>query len=513
MLLSPVLGTVQGCTDLDESPVSALTPENFYRTEQEVLAGLAAVYSEMRSPDGALWSYYNLSEITTDEMIVPTRGQDWFDNGRWLEIHRQGWTPTSTSASDDINRVWVDTFRGIARANVVLNALPNVAIANKERVEAELRALRAFYYYLLMDMFGGVPIVTETEIVPRPKNTRTEVFDFVEAELLAAREALPPSWDAGNHGRFTQGAADAILASMYLNAGVFRNENPSATSYNSCATVTTAGGANACQAAVDAVERIFDGGQYSLATDWRSNFEFDNELSPENILVAKHLNRDGLGLTFVQRALHYNQVEPDPWNGFSTLAETYFAFDQNDQRREIFLVGPQVNLDPQSSQFGQPINDRQGARLVYTPDIADETQASEGEGARIMKFPPDPGHVAQNHGNDFTWFRLAEMYLIQAEAELELGNAGTALTLVNTLRARVFEPDEPLAAVDRSVILRERLFELTAEAKRRQDLIRHGLFTAPREFKPQTSPPHVILMPIPQSQIDANPLLVQNPGY
>ncbi|MGH7663811.1 MAG: RagB/SusD family nutrient uptake outer membrane protein [Gemmatimonadaceae bacterium] len=479
--------------------MSSISPENFYRNEDEVLAGLAAVYSEMRSPDGSLWAYYNLSEISTDEMIVPTRGQDWFDNGRWLEIHRQGWSPTSTSGNDDVNRVWVDTFRGIARANVVLGELPNVAVADKDIVEGELRGLRAFYYYLLLDMFGGVPIATTPEIMPRPRSTRAELFQFIEDELLAARELLPPNWPASDHGRFTQGAADAILASMYLNAEVFTGE------------VTTGGltpGQPRWQDAIDAADRILNSGEYSLASDFHSNFIADNELSPENILVAKHLNRPDLGLTFLQRSLHYNQLEPDPWNGFATLAETYYAFDQDDDRTDIFLVGPQFQL-----LTGEPIDNRQGQRLVYTPEIQDATQATEAEGARIVKYPPDPNHVAQNHGNDFAWFRLAEIYLIKAEALFELGNSGAALALVNTVRERSFEPPEPLAAIDSDVILRERLFELTAEAKRRQDLIRHGTYTSGTWAFKQPTDAYRILMPIPQAQMDANPELVQNPGY
>ena len=140
------------------------------------------------------------------------------------------------------------------------------------------------------------------------------------------------------------------------------------------------------------------------------------------------------------------------------------------------------------------------------------TQATEGEGARILKWPPDPAHVSENNGNDFAYFRLGEIYLIKAEAELESGNAAGALALLNTLRARVFSPAKPLLLADRDAILRERLFELTAEAKRRQDLIRFGRYTLAWGFKAATDPSR-ILMPIPLTQIGANPLLTQNPGY
>lgn len=502
LVLSPLVISLQGCTDLEETPISSITPENFYRNEAEVLGGLAAVYAELRG-DGSMWGYYNLSEISTDEMIVPTRGSDWFDNGRWLEIHRQLWGANSGSGLDDVNRIWVDTFRGVARANILLNALENVEVEDEAIVVAELRTLRAFYYYMLMDMFGGVPIVTDTDIKPRPRNTRTEVFEFIEQELQEARADLPASWPPEFHGRMTKGATDAILASIYLNAQVFTG------------TVSTSGlqpGPARWQDAIDAADRVLNSGVYSLATTWRSNFTADNYTSPENILVVKNLNQPGLGLNFLMRALHYNQHSPSPWNGFATLAETYFAFDANDQRRQIFLVGAQVN-----QETGQPVTDRAGAPLFFDPNINDATSATEGEGVRITKWPVDPDHVAENHGNDVAYFRLAEMYLIKAEALNELGNTNQAVNLVNTVRARVFEPDEPLSAAltqatFRAQILNERLFELTAEAKRRQDLIRHNRFTLPWSFKEQREP-YRILMPIPQSQLDTNPLLEQNPGY
>jgi hypothetical protein len=500
VLLGPVLASLPGCTNLDETPSSAITPGNFYRNEAEVLAGLAGVYAQLRN---TLWAYYNLSEITTDEMIVPTRGQDWYDNGRWLEIHRQTWSANSPSALDDINGAWNDAYGGIARANLLLEALQPVTVPNKAAIVAEIRTLRAFYYYMLMDFFGGVPLATTTELVARPRVTRDSLFRFIEAELTAARADLPNSWPAASHGRLTKGAADAILANMYLNAQVFTG------------TVTAAGlqpGPARWQDAVDAADRILNGGVYSLAANWRSNFRSDNFSSPENILVVKHVPQSGLGLNFVMRALHYNQFTPSPWNGFATLAESYNQFDPADGRDSIFLVGPQVNVET-----GAPVNDRAGQPLVFTPSIADANAATEGEGVRIMKWPPDPGHVQQDNGNDVAYFRLGEIYLIKAEAAFELGNTAEALNLINTLRARVFEPDQPLATVDRDVILRERLFELTAEAKRRQDLIRHGKFTnqwstTMLNGKVQREP-YRILFPIPQTQRDANPLLDQNPGY
>jgi hypothetical protein len=504
MLAAPVLLAVPACTDLEENPVSSITPENFFQNEGEVISSLAGVYAQLRP---TLWSYYNLSQVSSDENIVPTRGQDWYDNGVWLELDKHEWAPNSPSGRDNINGGWVDIFTGVVRANALLENMAGVTIANQEAVDAEIRTLRAFYYYQLLDLFGGVPLVTDTELKTRPRNTRTEIFNFVESELKAVRAALPRTRPENEYGRITRGAADALLANLYLNAAVFSKETGvSATAYNSCSTVQI-GGVSACQLAVNYADSILNSGAYQLATNWRSIFTADNSSSKENIFVVNLLNVSGLGTNFLYRALHYNQLSPTPWNGFATIAEVYNAFDPNDARREVFLVGPQINFDN-----GQPAKDRAGNPLVFTVSIANERAASEGEGARIAKWPSDPNHVNEEHGNDFAYFRLGEIYLIKAEAQFELGNTGGALTLLNALRARVFEPDEPLGAVTRDVILQERLFELAGEAKRRQDLIRHGKFTAAWSFK-LASAAHKILMPIPQNQIDANPQLTQNPGY
>ena len=131
-----------------------------------MIGGLASVYAQLRS---TVDDYYDLSEISTDEMIVPTRGGDWYDNGQWIDVHRQTWGANSPAAGSLINGAWVDLFQGVARANIVLNALNNGAVTfpDKPKVVAELRTLRAFYYFLLMDIFGGVPVVTDIAIMPR----------------------------------------------------------------------------------------------------------------------------------------------------------------------------------------------------------------------------------------------------------------------------------------------------------------------------------------------------------
>src|SRR5438093_397038 len=416
-LLGLLLVPLQGCTNLDETPTSQITPGNFFRTEAEVLAGLAGVYAQLRStaPEGSI---YDANEVSTDEIVVPTRGSDWYDNGQWIDLHNQTWSPTSAAAANFFNGAWNSAYTGVARANLFLSAVQNATIPNKAAIVAEGRALRAFYYYILMDMFGGVPIVTTTEVGQHPRNTRRELFDFIERELIAARDSgLPAKWPASDHGRFT------------------------------------------------------------------------------------------------------------PWNGFATLAQTYNAFDAADKRRQTILIGPQKDV-----LTGQPATVRvSGAcppyspsvALIFTDTIKDIRSATEGEGPRIYKWPADPAHVAQNSGNDFAWFRLGEIYLIKAEAlnEQTPGSA-TALGLLNALRARTDAVNTPLAGpITHDMILNERLFELFGEGKRRQDLVRFGQYTSRTDAASglaggkQARPDYYVLMPIPQTQIDANPMLEKNSGY
>jgi hypothetical protein len=513
-LCTLLLVPIQGCTDLAESPPSQITRSKFFHSEAEVVAALAGVYASLRGTTSE-GDYWGSSEVSTDEMVVPTRGQDWYDNGSWLDLHRQTWSATSSATLSYFNNAWNTAFGGVARANVLLDAMKGAPAPDSVAIQAEARTLRAFYYYVLMDLFGGVPIATTSEIKERPRESRDSVFKFIESELLAVRANLPITRTAANNGRVTRGAADAILANMYINAGVFKKDGAAGgidpIAYNSCAGVTVAGGLTACQAAVNRVDSILNStAVYALADTFVKSFRADNNLSKENIFVVKFSAQTDLGFNMVMRTLHYNQYSPSPWNGFSVLAQAYAQFDPLDDRRKAFLVGPQVNV-----LTGQPVEDRAHNPLVFTTTIANVTSATEGEGARIYKWPADPNHVAQNNGNDFAWFRLAEMLLIKAEAEFN-GATGTSnpLALLRTVRARAFASDT-LSAVTLPVILRERLFEFASEGKRRQDLIRFGAYTKSWEFKtnPEGQEPKRVLMPIPQGQIDANPLLTQNPGY
>jgi starch-binding outer membrane protein, SusD/RagB family len=503
-LLPVALVAFQACTDLEEQPFSAITPNNFYRNDEEMRAGLAAVYNSLQSVSTG--SYHTLAEISSDEQVIPTRGQDWFDNGRWLEVQRHTWQANSPSGLSDIAPIWTGAFAGVARANVLLAALEPLTIANKARTIAEVRLLRAYFYYQLLDSFGGVPIVTDTEIKQRERNTNVEVFNFIESELKAARADLPVSWPSSDYGRVTRGAADGLLALLYLNAQFFTGN------------VTASGlqkGTARWQDAADAADRVI-AGPYALAANWQAAFLPNNHTGAgqaENVFISPRAPITGVGLNMISNTMHVNQIAPAPNNGRALEPPTYRKFDPADKRRAAILVGPQFRLDNPNT----PVNDRTGIRLDFTIDIRDITQAAEGEGTRSYKWPIDPARSSSNHGNDFSLFRLAEAYLIKAEALNEMGRTAEAIALVNTIRARAFDPQKPLStglsqAAARQAIFDERLFELLNEGRRRTDQIRAGTWTN-AWFAKDASPGYRVLWPIPQNQIDVNPLLAQNPGY
>lgn len=531
LLLAPLFLVGQSCTDLTETPHDALTPDNAFKTDAELLAGVAAVYAQLRPSEWV--GFITLEDLTTDVSIVPTRGSDWYDNGQWLDLHRQTYTPSSSGTGAFLAGAWNDLFSGIAKANLMIDVVTKAGGATAPATLAELRTLRAWYYYMLQDMFGGVPLVTGTELGRVERVSRDSVFRFIASELNAAIPNLPATRPATEYGRVTKWAAQAILAELYLNAGVFNKDvgtsvatltaaiNP--TAYNSC----NFGTPNYCTAAITAADAVINSGQFSLAPagQWSRNFARDNTNAPENIFVIVYSSEGSSGCcggNWPFRTLHYNQLNSgwgSPWNGFATLAETYNQFSATDERRGMWLQGQAYSFET-----NQPVNDRTGAPLIFTPSIPDADAATEGQGVRFNKFPPLPSAATGNGmPNDFPYFRLTEMYLIKAEAQNELGQTAQAIATLRTIHD-LRDPGNPIAggltqAQVRDAILKERLLEFAGEGKRRTDLIRHGKYlnqwstTMLHGKQSQVANPYKILYPIADATIGANSKLVQNPGY
>ena len=501
--VAAVLGAVAvtSCTDLNESPPSRITPATFFQNDAQIQAALAGVYNGLRvvEPNGGYW---DSSQQASDETIVPTRGTDWDDSGQHRELWTRTFGPASGAGNTVINGAYGDLSSAIAKANAVIDALKSSSSTTAQAGTAEARALRAFFYYCLQDAFGGVPIITKPGVSGVPRATRDSTIRFILSEFYAARPSLPASYPGG-YGRMTQGAVDAILANLYLNYHVYTGV-PTAngitlntvTRYDSVLAVTS---------------RIMNSGQYTLAPDfatWRANFTAGNSGSKENIFVVRNSATPGLGLYYVQQMAHYNHFQsPGGWNGFSVLSDQLNQYDPTDQRRTLVLTGQQYAFDNPT----QPVKTRAGAPLILG-DIMSLTAAAEGDGYRVYKYPLDPNHNAQDNGNDYAIFRLGGVMLDRAEAAYKTGDQGTALTILNQLRFRAGAPALTGSVTD-SVMLRERLLELITEGKRRQDMIRLGGWLPQKRFQANATPPYTVLFPIPLTQLQANPVLTQNPGY
>ncbi len=294
-----------------------------------------------------------------------------------------------------------------------------------------------------------------------------------------------------------QTSAKAILAKLYINAEVYTG---------------TARWADAERLA----DEVINSGQYSLSSNFFANFSERNSGSTENILTLPYDQNNAGGFNLAQMTLHYlsqntYNLQEQPWNGYASLEEFYNSFDDNDARKNSFIVGPQFASDgTRLNDISAEAADPDGEPLTFTPTISMlEPNALRQEGVRVGKYEFASG-AASSLNNDYVLIRLADIILIKAEAALRQGKTDVALAAVNQVRTRAGMPAYTTITLDE--LYNERGREMFAEASRRSDQIRFGKFLQPW-WEKQQSQPFRTLFPIPQQQINANPALVQNPGY
>jgi hypothetical protein len=480
--------TVASCTNLDESVYGVIPKEGFGKTPEQLAALLGPAYSNLR---GYTWGFHNM-EVTTDVGLVPTRGGDWFDGGNWLNYSRHTWSTLHGPNND----IWGYIYEG--GINTINQLIPQVA-GNTSAI-AELRAVRAFYYFLAMDVYGNVPLITETSTGAATTTPRAQIYDFVVKELT---EALPNLTADKAYGRINKDVANTILAKVYLNAGVYK-------------------GTPEWQKAIDACNAVISTGKYSLEATFASNFAVANEGSKENIWAIPMDRIQGGGLNIPYRTLHYESqstynLSGQPWNGFCTLGEFYNTFDNADVRKKVFIQGPQLGGDGKTV-----LKDAKGNPLTFNIDVNKDFMTSDdldyqGAGTRLGKYEIQKGNSVADQDNDWVMFRLADIHLMRAEANFRLGKAADALPDLNAVRARAGVKAWVAADVTADNILAERGRELAWESWRRNDLIRFGEFNKvggkfTSKFMKEASA-KTLLFPIPQQRIDSNPGLKQNPGY
>lgn len=521
------------CVDLEENVFSAVTADNFFQTEEEFISALGAAYSSLGGlgNHSGLWS---INELASDEIVISTKGGDWFDGGVLLQLHQHEFLPDNPFFQNS----WNFLFGGINTCNRLIFSFQTLDNPNSEAFIGELRALRALFYYWAMDAFGNIPLVTDFTVLEAPETkTRLEAYNFILSELNEVIPLLPTSRDGTTYGRMTKWAALTIRMKLYLNAEVYT------------------GTPQWALAAADA-EEIINNGPYSLMPSYKDNFQINNAGSTENIFVYPYDKVFARGFNWVMMTLHiasqstYNLTQ-QPWNGYQTVEEFYnsyvdpvknpgvqgpvwkgLALTQSegtiDGRLSNFLVGPQFRadgsrlVDPGVEPFDATgrNGDPDGPPLTFMPYLNEIwPQGLRQAGARIGKYEFETGGT-DNMSNDFVIFRLSDVILSLAEARFRLGNTTQALALVNQIRARAGNLD-PFTTLTEENLLAERGREMFVEMTRRQDLIRfkkygqawwpfQGMNRPKRVHQPGS---HLELFPIPEPQLLANPRLKQNPGY
>lgn len=525
LIFPSLLIVVSGCTNLDEDLRGEITKDISLPGIGGGPGGgggdvLEGAFSGLRNVGSANHSsYYSIQEITSDEMVICAKGGDWFDGGILIDLHKH----TYAATHGFINNAWNGHYSAINTCNELLSSGTLDA-----GLTAQVKALRAYYYLRMCDLYGNVKIIT-TPGVDAPQAKRTEVFNFIEKELLEALgvPAVSSSMDLSNSPlgtgtnkyRINIYGALGILTQLYINGEVYTGNKYYDKAEIAATYIIDNGGYTLCG---DGCSVVNLGRRPSVASDperlvgYAAVFAPNNENNPENIFTIRYDEATATGMNFSQMNLHYSSqftwnFDSQPWNGYATLEDFYNSYENVDVRKKAnFIVGPQTDFS------GSPIldyaSDDGELQLNYNPKINELAPNSQREaGARPGKFSyKQLGRPDMD--NDFPIVRLGDIYLLRGEARARnAGDWSLSLSDVNMLRRRAKVSE--LTQINADIFLAERGREMFQEAVRRTDLIRFGKYNSVWWEKP-VSAPHTTLFPIPFDAIQSsNGTLEQNPGY
>ncbi len=494
------------CTNLEEKVLDEQLGTDLVNDPSNVTALINAPYASLRRTI-EWYDYWALQEVSTEEVVVPTRGTDWYDGGEWQQLHLQSWTADHVR----MKNVWEALNQGVSRSNTAIyyiGKFPETATTTQYINEAKF--LRAYYMYLLCDLFGQVPYREASDVDFSTSPTvlsRQEAADKIISELTEALPNLKTKAEVGSD-HVTKGAAQALLAKVYLNYEVWTGTKKYAEAISEC-------------------NELINNSDYAVATDYWTMFQKDVAEHSEFILRVPMDDKVdmGSGSCWINFTLHYNQIFGNYtsfWNGPCTTSTFFDTWDKvNDARyqdnriktecgfNQGFLVGQQYSI------AGKALTQRDGNPLIFVPEL-DLSSSPENAGIRVVKFAPNATTLHTGSSpNDVPIMRISDIYLIRAEAKLRSNDAAGALEDINYIRSKRSMAGKTLPAltsVTLDDVLNERGYELYWEGLRRQDLIRFGKFGEVWQGKPATAATKVIY-PIPTSALGANDNLTQNPGY
>ena len=523
-----LITNISGCdNNLQEQVFSDVTEGNIDFENTDYRAVIGAAYSPMRT----IWyqNYYLAQTTSSDAIVQPANGSGWDDGGVFRRMHQHTWNAQQAH----VNGMWNSFYSGVINTNRVIGQLESGLLnipssVGDEAILAEMKVARALYYWLILDNFGDAPLITSSESELPSNSSRQELYDFVISEINSSIPDLSEDNNDSMYGRINRWAAETLLANIYLNAEVYT-------------------GTPQWDEVITHTDNVINSGRYTLETNFRDIFKADNSGSTEIIFAVPFDETLATGFNLHMFSWHAAlrekfQTQATPWGAGSAQGVGQFVdtFDENDNRlNDSFLRGEQFAPD------GSPLlgsYDKAGEPLNFTMQQPNGVFTGEDEGYRQLKFEIEEG-ATSNLNNDFPFFRYAQIYLMQAEAILKSnGNPDTAAELVTEVRERAF--DDPAMAVvtgqellenskyeygfvedyeivdpgDQSPVEYGRLldelgWEFVWEGYRRRDMIRFGIYTTKSWLSHTPNGSFRTVFPIPQTVIDTNPNLSQNPNY
>lgn len=518
---------------LDETPKDQIPETEIYDSANSLYVNAVAslynyigAHEEGEGLQGTCRGIYDYNTLTTDEAIIPIRGGNWYDGGLWENMYNHTWTATDT----DLYNVWKYLYKVIVLSTKSLETIEKhkALLTEQQRVDyaAEVRAVRAMYYYYAMDMFGRIPILQSStqKTADIRQSNRSDVFWYVVKELqdVAPLLANEHSNLQGNYyGRVTRPVAWFLLAKLSLNAEVYTDDDWTDSSRPDGKTIMfdiNGNKKNAWQTCVHYCDLITAAG-YTLEADYSKNFAVHNEGSTENIFTIpldKNLYLNEFHYLF--RSRHY--AHGGAYSGASengtcatlhTMAVNGFGTETPDARLDMNFYTGKVEVD------GKYVTLDDGTPLEYKPLAVEKNLTAspylETAGARMKKYEVD--RTAYSDGrmpnNDIVLYRYADVLLMKSEAKVRNGESGDEE--MNAVRSRVGMPSLS-ATLDN--LLNERLLELVWEGWRRQDMIRFGTYGKQYDIHTPSEADkkgYTTVFPIPEKAHELNPNLKQNPGY
>lgn len=502
-LLSLVIAiaAISACTNLDEKIYSNISKEDFFTSEEQFIKYAARAYSSLQvwGTEKSLWTF-NIQ--ITNEICVPLNPNGkWWDDGRYYDVHIH----SISNSNRLLEMAYNYCVDGITACNDVLDVFQEVDrdFDGKENIIAEIKVLRAYYYMCAIDGWGSVPFsVSKKEKGLPEKKDRAFVFDFIVNEITENIDKLQVEPTPAYYGRITRGAADAILAKMYLNAQKWI-------------------GKEMWKEAEEVCKDVIDGKQYQLAPNYKDNFAVYNENCPEQIFAIPYstvyTTDDHHAFVIFMSTLPADLCRPfginaDAWDGLVGEPDFLASYELADTRKkDTWLYGQMYDKD------GNPLEIEPGVPYVIDPDMPESVFGKDSrrtalQGARIGKwtYQADGRLTGDDTGmeNDFFLLRYADVVLMYAEALVRQNRAAEAAAIPELQQIRSRAGLGPMTAADLTLdnLYWERAHELALEGWQRQDMIRFDKYLEPWWNKPEKQEKDYIL-PIPKSAIAANPNL------